>query len=105
MFLFTIINFPQVDAQNSLVKGLVLLNCAGGMNNKAIVDDWRIKLLFPLLLFIDFLLKQKGIASFIFERVRQRFSILFYFNFGEVDMPLPHMLTCCMRIKADVLVK
>uniref|UniRef100_A0A251TZP1 Putative alpha/Beta hydrolase fold protein n=1 Tax=Helianthus annuus TaxID=4232 RepID=A0A251TZP1_HELAN len=63
------------DAQNSLVKGLVLLNCAGGMNNKAIVDDWRIKLLFPLLWFIDFLLKQKGIASFIFERVRQRESL------------------------------
>ncbi|KAI3785392.1 hypothetical protein L1987_44510 [Smallanthus sonchifolius] len=63
------------DAQNSLVGGLVLLNCAGGMNNKAIVDDWRIKLLFPLLWFIDFLLKQKGIASFIFERVRQRESL------------------------------
>jgi hypothetical protein len=27
----------------------VLLNCAGGMNNKAIVDDWRIKLVLPLL--------------------------------------------------------
>ncbi|PWA68560.1 hypothetical protein CTI12_AA308000 [Artemisia annua] len=32
------------DAQNSLVRGLVMLNCVGGMNNKAIVDDWRIKL-------------------------------------------------------------
>ncbi|XP_076910301.1 uncharacterized protein LOC143567905 [Bidens hawaiensis] len=63
------------DAQNSLVKGLVLLNCAGGMNNKAIVDDWRIKLVFPLLWLIDFLLKQKAIASFIFERVRQRESL------------------------------
>nr|XP_043615190.1 pheophytinase, chloroplastic [Erigeron canadensis] len=63
------------DAQNSLVRGLVLLNCSGGMNNKAIVDDWRIKLVYPLLLLIDFLLKQKGIASFIFERVRQRESL------------------------------
>lgn len=63
------------DAQNSLVRGLVLLNCAGGMNNKAIVDDWRIKLVFPLLLLIDFLLKQKAIASFFFERVRQRESL------------------------------
>ncbi|KAI3767550.1 hypothetical protein L2E82_17753 [Cichorium intybus] len=63
------------DAQRSLVEGLVLLNCAGGMNNKAIVDDWRIKLVFPLLLLIDFLLKQKGIASFLFERVRQRESL------------------------------
>lgn len=63
------------DSDQSLVRGLVLLNCSGGMNNKAIVDDWRIKLLFPLLLFIDFLLKQRGIASFIFERVKQRESL------------------------------
>ncbi|KAL0437906.1 UNVERIFIED_CONTAM: hypothetical protein Slati_2273600 [Sesamum latifolium] len=51
---------------------LVLFNCAGGMNNKAIVDDWRIKLLLPLLWLFDFLLKQKGIASYLFDRVRQR---------------------------------
>ncbi|XP_021721080.1 uncharacterized protein LOC110688623 isoform X1 [Chenopodium quinoa] len=55
-----------------LVSGLVLLNCAGGMNNKAIVDDWRIKLLIPVLWLIDFLLKQKPIASALFERVKQR---------------------------------
>ncbi|KAJ9567629.1 hypothetical protein OSB04_003595 [Centaurea solstitialis] len=63
------------DAQQSLVQGIVLLNCAGGMNNKAIVDDWRIKLLYPLLLLIDFLLRQRVIASFIFERARQRESL------------------------------
>ncbi|XP_058768812.1 pheophytinase, chloroplastic-like isoform X2 [Vicia villosa] len=60
------------DSSESLVKGIVLLNCSGGMNNKAIVDDWRIKLLLPLLWLIDFLLNQKGIASAIFERVKQR---------------------------------
>ncbi|GLT87187.1 hypothetical protein SLE2022_052840 [Rubroshorea leprosula] len=60
------------ESTRNLVQGLVLLNCAGGMNNKAIVDDWRIKFIFPLLLFIDFLLKQRRIASAIFERVRQR---------------------------------
>ncbi|GAY34267.1 hypothetical protein CUMW_282470 [Citrus unshiu] len=59
------------QSSQTLVRGLVLLNCAGGMNNKAIVDDWRIKLLFPLLWFIDFLLKQRPIASAIFERVKQ----------------------------------
>mgnify|MGYP006953310562 CR=1 FL=1 len=47
------------------------------MNNKAIVDDWRIKLLLPLLWFIDFLLKQRPIASAIFERVKQRYFLLF----------------------------
>ncbi|PIN11417.1 putative hydrolase/acyltransferase (alpha/beta hydrolase superfamily) [Handroanthus impetiginosus] len=60
------------ESTRSLVRGLVLLNCAGGMNNKAIVDDWRIKLLLPLLWFFDFLLKQRGIASYLFNRVRQR---------------------------------
>lgn len=60
------------DSSRDLVRGLVLLNCSGGMNNKAIVDDWRIKLLLPLLWLIDFLLKQKGIASALFERVKDR---------------------------------
>ncbi|XP_052200140.1 uncharacterized protein LOC127806716 isoform X2 [Diospyros lotus] len=60
------------EPTQSLVRGLVLLNCAGGMNNKAIVDDWRIRLLLPLLWFFDFLLNQRRIASFIFERVTQR---------------------------------
>uniref|UniRef100_A0A5B6YXH6 AB hydrolase-1 domain-containing protein n=1 Tax=Davidia involucrata TaxID=16924 RepID=A0A5B6YXH6_DAVIN len=60
------------EPTQSLVRGLVLLNCAGGMNNKAIVDDWRIKLLLPLLWFFDFLLKQRGIASLLFDRVKQR---------------------------------
>ncbi|MED6200916.1 hypothetical protein PIB30_089992 [Stylosanthes scabra] len=60
------------DSSKELVRGIVLLNCAGGMNNKAIVDDWRIKLVLPLLWLIDFLLRQKGIASAIFERVKQR---------------------------------
>ncbi|KAK6937916.1 Alpha/beta hydrolase fold-1 [Dillenia turbinata] len=60
------------ESSPEVVRALVLLNCAGGMNNKAIVDDWRIKLLLPLLWFFDFLLKQKSIASAIFERVKQR---------------------------------
>ncbi|WVZ98574.1 hypothetical protein U9M48_044001 [Paspalum notatum var. saurae] len=51
------------ESSRDVVRGLVLLNCAGGMNNKAIVDDWRIKLLLPLLWLIDFLLKQRPIAS------------------------------------------
>lgn len=48
------------------------------MNNKAIVDDWRIKLLLPLLWLIDFLLKQRPIASALFERVKGRHVDLHY---------------------------
>ncbi|XP_026454211.1 uncharacterized protein LOC113355545 [Papaver somniferum] len=60
------------ESGSSRVQGLVLLNCSGGMNNKAVVDDWRIKLLLPLFWLIDFLLNQPFIASAIFERVKQR---------------------------------
>jgi hypothetical protein len=67
----------QPESSRSLVRGLVLINCAGGMNNKAIVDDWRIKLLLPLLWLVDFLLSQRGIASAIFERVRKRYIFSF----------------------------
>lgn len=67
-----------IDSSQTLVRGLVLLNCSGGMNNKAIVDDWRIKLLLPLLWLIDFLLKQRAIASSIFERVKQRYAMHFH---------------------------
>ncbi|URD84465.1 alpha/beta hydrolase fold [Musa troglodytarum] len=62
----------KLESNGDLVRGLVLLNCAGGMNNKAVVDDWRIKLLLPLLWLFDFLLSQRVIASALFERVKQR---------------------------------
>ncbi|PKI62444.1 hypothetical protein CRG98_017250 [Punica granatum] len=60
-FLDEIVQQPAVLVGNSVGS----LACA-------IVDDWRIKLLLPLLWFFDFLLKQRGIASVIFERVKQR---------------------------------
>ena len=55
-----------------LVRGVVLLNCAGGMNNKQAIDDWRIKLVMPLFLLIDFLLKQPRIARRLFDNVREK---------------------------------
>ncbi|PKU60863.1 pheophytinase, chloroplastic isoform X1 [Dendrobium catenatum] len=60
------------EATQGMVRGIVLLNCAGGMNNKAIVDDWRIRLILPLFWLIDLLLKQRSIASAIFENVKKR---------------------------------
>ncbi|KAH9726293.1 hypothetical protein KPL70_008213 [Citrus sinensis] len=67
------------------------------MNNKAIVDDWRIKLLLPLLWFIDFLLKQRPIASAIFERVNQRETLKnillsIYANKESVDETLVEII-------------
>ncbi|CAI9113071.1 OLC1v1013599C1 [Oldenlandia corymbosa var. corymbosa] len=82
---------------SSSVRGLVLLNCAGGMNNKAIVDDWRIKLVLPLLWLIDFLLKQKSIANFIFNKAKDKENIMnvlrsVYGNKAAVDDELVEII-------------
>lgn len=78
------------EAPQNLVRGIVLLNCAGGMNNKAIVDDWRIKLITPLLWLLDFLLNQRKIASALFERLKTRETLMnvlgaVYSNKASVD--------------------
>ncbi|CAI6012771.1 unnamed protein product [Closterium sp. NIES-65] len=57
------------------VAGVVLLNCAGGLNNKAIQDDWRIRLALPLFLLIDWLLSFPPLATAIFNRVRTRNNV------------------------------
>ncbi|CAI5475968.1 unnamed protein product [Closterium sp. Yama58-4] len=57
------------------VAGVVLLNCAGGLNNKAIEDDWRIRLALPFFLLIDCLLSIPPLASAIFNRVRTRDNV------------------------------
>ena len=54
------------------VKSVTLLNCAGGLNNKAVADDWRIRIAMPVFLLIDFLLKQPSIARYLFDTVRKK---------------------------------
>ncbi|KAL4425609.1 hypothetical protein ABPG75_009625 [Micractinium tetrahymenae] len=57
-------------APQGQVAALALLNCTGGMNNKAISDDWRIKLAMPILNLIDFLLNRRPIAQRLFDGFR-----------------------------------
>lgn len=59
-------------ADNPLVKSLVLLNCAGGLNNKAIQEDWRVRLAMPVFLLIDVLLKNEKIGTYLFNKVREK---------------------------------
>lgn len=85
------------EAPQNVVRGIVLLNCAGGMNNKAIVDDWRIKLITPLLWLIDFLLNQRKIASALFERLKTRENLknilsAVYSNKASVDDELVQVI-------------
>lgn len=57
------------------LKGTVLLNCAGAMNNKTISDDWRIVLASPIFLLIDFLLNIRPVAQYLFTNFSQKESI------------------------------
>jgi pimeloyl-ACP methyl ester carboxylesterase len=54
--------------------GVLLLNCAGGMNNSARSDDWRAVLAAPLFAAVNALLKS-SFAEAIFDRVRTRENI------------------------------
>jgi hypothetical protein len=62
----------QVNAASppEAVRGTVLLNSAGAMNNKGVIGDWRIVAVYPLLLFIDFLLSIPAVSAGLFNKVR-----------------------------------
>ncbi|KAH7429354.1 hypothetical protein KP509_09G043100 [Ceratopteris richardii] len=90
------------EAPEELVRGMVLLNCAGGMNNKAVVDDWRIRLFLPLLWLIDLLLLQRSIASRLFQRVQSRENLrnvlqAVYCNKDAVDEELIEIIAAPAR--------
>jgi hypothetical protein len=77
------VHVHQVAAKSpAAVKGLVLLNCAVGMNSKAAVDDWRIVLLYPILVLIDLLLKVASL-SLISGLIRK--GCLIVFNHLDVE--------------------
>lgn len=63
----------MVASENSdKVESLILLNCAGGLNNKALSEDWRIKLAMPIFLLIDVLLRNETIGRYLFDRIREK---------------------------------
>jgi len=77
-------------APEGALRGVVLVNCAGGMNNKAVSDDWRIKVAMPVFKAIDFLLNRPRIAKYLFDKYRSKDNIrnvleAVYVNKGSVD--------------------
>lgn len=79
------------------IKGLVFLNCAGGMNNKLLSNDFRVILAMPLFYLIDFLLKIKPIANFLFSKIATKDSLKeilgsVYSNTESVDDELVDMV-------------
>ncbi|GJP57017.1 hypothetical protein CLOM_g16057 [Closterium sp. NIES-68] len=80
-----------------VVAGVVLVNCAGGLNNKAIQDDWRIRLALPVFLLIDCLLSFPPLATAIFNRVKTRDNVAsvlraVYCNHEAVDDELVQLI-------------
>jgi pimeloyl-ACP methyl ester carboxylesterase len=64
----------SISPQN--VRGLILLNCAAGMNQRGLYDDDpQLKALKPVFLLVEFLLKQKGLANFLFSRFRSKENV------------------------------
>ena len=59
------------DVRSAELTSLILLNCAGGLNNKGALEkaDWRIKLALPIFWLIDAILKS-ALGPKIFDRVR-----------------------------------
>ncbi|GFR45958.1 hypothetical protein Agub_g7427, partial [Astrephomene gubernaculifera] len=57
------------------IRGTVLLNSAGAMNNKGVLGDVRILAALPLLLLIDFLLSIPAFSAALFNRVRTKDNI------------------------------
>ncbi|RMZ53088.1 hypothetical protein APUTEX25_002497 [Auxenochlorella protothecoides] len=52
------------------VHGVALVNCAGGLNNKAVSEDWRARAARPLFLLIDALLARRRVARWLFDKYR-----------------------------------
>jgi len=63
------------NSPKDAVRGVVLLNTAGAMNNKGILSDWRIVLVYPLLLFIDFILSIPAFAQVLFSKFATKENI------------------------------
>lgn len=96
-------------APSGLVRGTVLLNCSGGMNNKAINDDWRLQLASPLLWLIDFLLQRPSIATWLFNRVKSRDNLKtilqsIYSNKDAVDDELVEVFIALLLPQSKSLV-
>ncbi|KAK9820608.1 hypothetical protein WJX72_012254 [[Myrmecia] bisecta] len=59
--------------QPGAVRGVCLLNCAGGMNQKGLYqDDWMISCMRPMFAVVELVLKQRSMAAWLFEKFRSR---------------------------------
>ena len=55
----------------SLVKGICLLNCVGGMNQRGLYkDSWQLALMRPFFEILEWCLKRKRFASVLFSKFR-----------------------------------
>ncbi|CAK9881637.1 unnamed protein product [Sphagnum jensenii] len=63
-------------AGSDLFKGIVLLNCAGAMNRKGLAQDGlALQLVGPIFAVVEYLLKKRKIANFLFNRFRSKENV------------------------------
>ncbi|KAJ7532941.1 hypothetical protein O6H91_13G026600 [Diphasiastrum complanatum] len=63
-------------AGSNTFRGLVLLNCAGAMNRKGLMqDDLLLQVLSPIFVAVEYLLQKPRIASALFNRFRSKGNI------------------------------
>lgn len=61
---------------DTLFRGLVLLNCAGAMNRKGLMqENLLIRLLSPIFIAVEYLLQRPRVANFLFDRFRRKENI------------------------------
>jgi len=86
------------DSLRDSLAGVVLFNCAGGMNNAATLDDdWRIRLAYPIFALINALLKIEPVAKFLFGKFSTKENIegvlrQVYMNQDAVDEDLVDLI-------------
>lgn len=90
-----------------LFAGWVGFNCAGGLNNKAILSDsdatdvdWRLALAGPIFSLLDYVLKIRPVASYLFDKVRTPEAVsnalqAVYVNPSRADDELVQIICKC----------
>lgn len=57
--------------KRELAKGVCLLNCVGGMNQRGLYkDSLQLAFMRPIFELFEFLLKQKSVAAYLFSKFR-----------------------------------
>ncbi len=75
---------------------------AAGLNNKAITQDWRIRLALPLFWAIDFLLSKPRIARYLFDRFRSKDNLRTVLKVGTAVEASRQIWVACASLPVEL---